>query len=249
MGKLHKDQFICLDCETTGLDTKNDRIIEIALICFSFEKTFSSYETLVNPCMPIPKESQDIHNISQEMVEGKPTIQEVLPNILKSIGSHILVGHAIAFDISIICEEAKRHQIPCTLHENAYIDTLRLARLYGDSPINSLETLRKHFNIEGFGAHRAKNDVLVNIEVFKRLVANFQTTEEVLQRLKRPIALKTMPLGKHKGRAFSDVPIEYLQWAVNKDFDQDLLYSIRLELKNRKKGNTFQQASNPFSSL
>jgi DNA polymerase-3 subunit epsilon len=58
-----------------------------------------------------------------------------------------------------------------------------------------------------------------------------------------------MPLGKHKGRPFSEIPHEYLQWAANKDFDQDLTFSIRSELKKRKSGNLFKQASNPFSEL
>jgi DNA polymerase-3 subunit epsilon len=61
--------------------------------------------------------------------------------------------------------------------------------------------------------------------------------------------MKTMPLGKHKGRRFEEVPIEYLQWAERKDFDQDLLFSIRLELRNRKKGGGFEQSANPFSEL
>ena len=58
-----------------------------------------------------------------------------------------------------------------------------------------------------------------------------------------------MPLGKHKGRPFSEIPIEYLLWAANKDFDQDLMFSIRSELKKRKSGSLFKQAANPFSQL
>ena len=93
------------------------------------------------------------------------------------------------------------------------------------------------------------NDVIVNIEVFKKLSSAFQTTQKLLERLKKPILMKKMPLGKHKGRNFSEIPLDYLKWAAGKDFDQDLLYSIRLEINNRKKKNDFQQASNPFSSL
>ena len=83
------------------------------------------------------------------------------------------------------------------------------------------------------------NDVVVNIEVFKHLASHFKTTEQLLERLKRPIALRVMPLGKHKGRPFAEIPLEYLLWAANKDFDQDLLFSIRSELSRRKKGPNF----------
>ena len=248
MSLLKKDTFVCFDCETTGLDPENDRIIEIAAICFTFEKTLNTFETLIDPNCPIPLSSQEIHNISQNMVQGKPKIAEILPSFLSFIGRNILMGHSIHFDISLIKNEAKRANIPCPL-TNTYIDTLRLARLYGDSPQNSLEKLRQHFNVEEQGAHRAMNDVIVNIEVFKHLSKKFQTTENLLKRLEKPILLKNMPLGKHKGRKFNEIPAEYLQWAANRDFDDDLLFSIRSELKNRKKRKHFSQSINPFASF
>ena len=117
------------------------------------------------------------------------------------------------------------------------------------SPINSLEKLRQHFNIAEEGAHRAMNDVIVNVEVFKYLAKQYKTTEQIMNRLKSPILLKAMPLGKHKGRPFGEVPIEYLRWAAHQNFDQDLLFSLTVELKKRKQGNNFRQASSPFANL
>lgn len=249
MGLIHKEVFICLDCETTGLEPNHDRIIEIAVTKFTFDEVLETYETLINPQQPIPESSTKIHNITESMVADKPTVEKVLPKVLKMINGYMIVGHGIQLDIQFICEEAKRHQIPCSLDKNLSIDTLRMARLYGESPVNSLERLRQHFNIAEEGAHRAMSDVIVNIEVFKYLSEKFKTSQDLLQRLERPIQLKTMPLGKHKGRPFSEIPLDYLQWAANKDFDQDLLYSVRLELKKRKEGNRFHQATNPFSEL
>lgn len=249
MSLLKQETFVCLDCESTGLEPKTDRIIEIAVARFTFDEILQQFESLINPECEIPKVSQEIHNISAEMVEGKPTIKEILPQILQIIDKHILIGHGIHFDISLIAEEAKRNQIPTRILSQPSIDTLRLARLYGESPINSLEHLRQHFNIAAEGAHRAMNDVIVNIEVFKYLTKSFKSTEEIFRILQKPIKLKTMPLGKHKGRKFDEIPLEYLLWAERKDFDQDLLYSIRSELKNRKRGGRFEQASNPFNAL
>lgn len=249
MPLLAKDRFICLDCETTGLDPKNDRVIEVAATLFSFDETIEEFETLINPGVPISPESMAIHNITDEMVLQSPNAKEALPSFFKMIGSHIIVGHGISLDIEFLCEEAKRHSIPCKLAENKTIDTLRLARLYGESPKNSLEMLRQHFNIDEEGAHRAKSDVVVNIEVFKQLTRSFKTTEQILQRLKQPILLKSMPLGKYKGRFFSEIPIEYLRWARHQNFDQDLIFSIETEIKKRRKGKPFHQSANPFSSL
>ena len=249
MGLIRKDIFICLDCESTGLLPDKDRIIEIAAARFTFDQILEEFETLIDPECDIPETSQDIHKISKEMIEGKPKIAEILPQVLKMINGHILVGHGIGFDIALIAAEAKRHQIPCQIEQQPNLDTLRLARLYGESPVNSLQQLRQHFNIEPQGAHRAMSDVIVNIEVFKQLARTYRSTEELFQALQKPIRLKTMPLGKHKGRRFDEIPLEYLKWAEKKDFDQDLLYSIRLELRNRKKGGGFEQAGNPFANL
>lgn len=249
MGKLNKDTFICIDCESTGLDTDNDRIIEIAAVKFTFDGVIASMETLVNPEKPIPEDSTKIHHITNDMVKGKPTIKEVLKDYLDFAKDIPIVGHGIGFDINIITSEAERAGIYSELKKQPSIDTLRLARLYGESAINSLEALRSHFNIPAQGAHRAMNDVMVNIEVFKFLTNNFATTEKMLHRLKKPIALKTMPLGKHKGRIYQDIPIEYLRWAAAQNFDQDLLFSLRSEINRRKKSTGFRESSNPFSSL
>lgn len=246
---MRKEVFICLDCESTGLDPVQDRIVEIAVASFTFDKILDSFESLVDPERPIPETSQEIHKISQEMIQGKPKIAEILPGLLKMIEGHILVGHGIGFDISLIAAEAKRHQIPTKIEQQPYFDTLRMARLYGESPINSLQQLRQHFNIEPEGAHRAMSDVIVNIEVFKQLSKTYETVDAWMDRLQKPIRLRTMPLGKHKGRKFEEIPIEYLYWAEKKDFDQDLLYSIRSEIKNRKKGGGFGVSANPFSDL
>ena len=249
MGLLEKEIFVCIDCETTGLDPHADRVIEVAAVRFDANQIYERFETLIDPERLISPESMAIHNISDEMVAGKPKIKEILPELLKLIGNHIIVGHGIKFDIDLVANAAEREGIPCSIRKNRYLDTLRLARHYGESPINSLEQLRKHFNIEEEGAHRAMNDVVVNLEVFKYLSHRYKTTKQLFDLLANPILMKIMPLGPHKGRLIKDVPLQYLQWAAYKDFDEDLLFSIRSELKRRKKGNLFSQSGNPFSNL
>lgn len=246
---MNKTKYICIDCEMTGLDVDKDRIIEVAVAKFTFNETLETFETLINPECPISEESMKIHRITQEMVEGKPVIAAILPHLLQMIGNSIIVGHGVNFDIEMLAKAAERAGIPCSLRNNTTIDTLRLARLYGESPTNSLEMLRKHFNIEEEGAHRAMSDVLVNMEVFKYLAKQYRSLQHLFDALSRPIMLKTMPLGKHKGRPMKEIPLEYLRWMAHKDFDQDLLFTIRSELKRRKQGNLFSQSTNPFADL
>ena len=249
MGLMKNETFICIDCEATGLDLEKDRIIEVAAVLFTIEKDLEIYDSLVDPEMDIPEESIKIHHITQTMVTGQPKIKEVLPKVLSMIGKHIIVGHGVGFDIHLIHRDAKKSGLHSSIDSNPFFDTLRMARLYGESPQNSLQTLRRHFNIGDEGAHRALNDVIVNIEVFRRLAAKYKTVEELQKILNKPIRLKKMPLGKHKGRDFKEIPLEYLKWAARKDFDQDLSYSIKSELNRRKKSVGFSCSANPFSKL
>jgi DNA polymerase-3 subunit epsilon len=249
MGLIAKEVFVCFDCEATGLNPEEDLIVEIAAVKFTFDEVLETFETLIDPGTLISPESMAIHHITDEMVKGKPKIKDVLPQLLKLIGRHTVVGHGIPYDMAIVQAAAKRANIQCKLKSQVNIDTLRLARSYGEAPSNSLEVLRKHFNIAAEGAHRAMNDVVVNIEVFKYLSASYKTTKQLFDMLDKPVELKKMPLGKHKGRPFKEIPVEYLGWAAHQDFDRDLMFSIKKELKKRKKGGMFSQTSNPFSSL
>ncbi len=249
MGRIEQDEFVCVDCETTGLDLENDQIIEVAMVRFKGKEILDSFETLIDPCCAISEASIAIHRITDDMVKGKPKVAEVLPELLKRLGRYIIVGHGVPFDINLLVRDAKRAGIPCTLEHNQVIDTLRMARLYGESPINSLDQLRQHFHIPDQDAHRAMSDVQVNVQVFQYLAHHYDSTKEIFNALSKPILLRNMPLGKHKGRPLKEIPLEYLQWMANKPFDQDLLFSIRSEIKRRRKGNLFNQSSNPFSEL
>lgn len=233
----------------TGLDLEKDRIIEVAAIRFTFSEILKEYESLVDPECPIPETSLAIHHINSAMLFGKPKIDEVLSPLLDVIGDHIIIGHGIGHDIQLVTLAARRAKVPCKIIMNPFIDTLRLARHYGDSPVNSLQQLASHFNVPIDETHRAMADVKMNIAVFKYLAGRFKTTEQLFNILAQPIKMKYMPLGKYKGRLFSEIPLDYLQWSLKMDFDQDLRYTINLEINERKKGGKFSQATNPFSQL
>lgn len=247
MNKFYGKEFVCLDCETTGLDPEQDRVIEVAAVRYTVEGPISRFETLIDPERDIPEESIKIHHITEEMVKNQPKIEAVLPSLFEFIGQTPIVGHGIGFDIHVLAASAKRAQIPSSIEKNVQIDTLRMARLYGRSSTNSLVALRDHFGIDLEIAHRAMGDVLVNIDVFLHLLHDFKSYPELIEVLSKPVKMKEMPLGKYRGRRFDEIPLNYLKWASYQKFDEDLIFSIRSELKQRKKGGTF--GSNPFKDL
>lgn len=249
MPNLNDIPFVCLDCEFTGLNIDEDRVIEIAACQFTLQEEGLTFEAMVNPKCPMTPEAFEIHRISTEMLENKPTIDLVLNDFFEFMGTRLIVGHGITFDLQMLQKEAERHRIYFPLKLENSLDTLRLARSYGKSPSNALSVLAKHFNIPSTKAHRAMDDVLMNISVFKQLVRRYKTLEQLENILSKPIEMKTMPLGKHKGRLLSEIPLQYLQWAAGMKFDRDLLFSIRKEISRRKKGGGFAQATNPFLEL
>lgn len=247
---LLKDlQFVCLDTELTGLDPQADRVIEVAAARFTLHEVLAQWETLVNPEHPISEGAQGVHHISSDMLQDKPKVAQILPQLIDFVNNHWVIGHAIHFDVQMLKKEGERSHCMVPFDEHHIIDTVRLARHYGDSPNNSLEVLAKHFNVAIGKTHRAMDDVLMNIGVFRHLVRRFKTLEEVLEVLAKPIQMKYMPLGKYKGRLFSEVPLPYLKWAAHMDFDQDLRHSLQVELRKRKKGGGFSHVTNPFSEL
>lgn len=243
-------KFVCLDCEATGLNTEQDRIVEIALVTFTLDEKLDSFESLVNPHYPISEEAGKVHRITEEMVQGKPSMGELFPKIHSLLCDKIIVGHYISFDINLLREEAKRHHLTLFPSPPQIIDTLRLARNYGECTNNSLKSLRMHFNLPELGDHRAMNDVQTTISLFHHFLKQYSSLAQLLKRLQKPIELKKIPFGEYKGRLFSEIPLNYLQGLSRcKNFDEDLTYTIRRELKKRKEKSRLCDHCNPFSHL
>jgi len=128
--------IICFDLETTGLDKKSDKIIEIALIKFD-EKTFEiidTFSTFVNPFMPIPELISNITNIFDCDVEKAPSIEDLKKELYDFIGNTPLLGHNVFFDRDFFIE-SRIH-----IEENIIIDTFFLA--------NFLCSKEKSLNLE-----------------------------------------------------------------------------------------------------
>ena len=106
-------KLICLDIEATGLNTKLDKIIEVAIAQFSLEDKaiHATFETLINPKCKISKESQRIHRITDAMVEGKPEFRTVIPKLKEFVKDSTIIGHGINWDLEFLINSAKEHHI------------------------------------------------------------------------------------------------------------------------------------------
>jgi len=96
------NSFICLDLETTGLNPKTDKIIEIGAIRIENGVQTGTFETFVNPGRLLEERITELTGIRDEDLQNAPPIQAVLPGFLEFAGDLPLLGHSVLFDFSFI---------------------------------------------------------------------------------------------------------------------------------------------------
>ncbi len=162
--------FVCIDIETTGLNPKVDKIIEIGAVRVREGLPEDSIDILVNPGMHVSDRIQQLTGIGEEMLSDAPYIKEVIPKICEFVGDDILLGHNVLFDYSFLKRAAVNEGLP---FDKKGIDTLKIARKYClGSESKSLVALCRRYGII-HNAHRAVWDVYATIELYEHLVHDF----------------------------------------------------------------------------
>ncbi len=163
---LHQVAFCVLDLETTGGSAADCEITEVGAVKYVGGELVGTFDTLVNPGAPIPPTITVLTGITQAMVIDAPRIEEVLPALLEFIGTAVVVGHNVRFDMSFLNAAAERlgyGRLP-----NPACDTLGLARrLVRDETRGlNLQTLAAHFRSPVTPNHRALADARATAHVF-----------------------------------------------------------------------------------
>lgn len=161
--------FTAIDTETTGLNSQSDRVIEIGAVKFNSCGVIEKYNTLINPQSPIPFESTQIHNITNDMVKDSPIFDEISREFLDFIGDSILIAHNINFDLRFLNSELTRNEKQ--IIKNDLIDTLRFARwVFPEEGKYSQQHLAEKLKIDVKNAHRAWDDAFVCGQIFLNLI-------------------------------------------------------------------------------
>ena len=165
--------FMALDLETTGLDSGKNKIIEIGAILFNTERILDKYQCLIDPGVSIPENITAINGITNGMVKGQKTIEEVLPDFLEFSKGVFTIAHNAYFDIGFIIYDLSRLGI--IPDDTSFVfDTLSLTRqLFKNFNRYSLSALAKEFNISSRGFHRALSDAVACQKIF------FKCLEEI----------------------------------------------------------------------
>ena len=205
---------IFYDTETTGVQHKRDKVIEIA---FYDPTNDTSYEKLINPGIPIPPDATRIHGISDEMVKDAPTFDQIIDEMEAFCsGEVVLIAHNNdSFDIHFLKAEWSRsdRELPSSW---LFFDTLKWARKYRpDLPRHSLQYLRELYGFPPNNAHRALDDVITLHRVYEKMVddLDIKTAFDLIYNSDQPSdKVTTMPFGKHKGVCLSKLPSSYVAW-------------------------------------
>ena len=162
------NSYIAIDLETTGLNPKTERIIEIGAVRVEEGSIVDRFSVFVNPQVPIPFKIEQLTGINDSMVVDAETIEEVLPKFLEFSKGAVMVAHNAGFDMSFIIENCKRLGIE---QDFTYVDTVGLARMLLPG-LNrfKLDTVAKALNISLLNHHRAVDDAAGTAEIFVKFI-------------------------------------------------------------------------------
>lgn len=162
---------LVVDLETTGLNVKVDRVIQIAALAMEGDKLLTTprLEALVNPNMPIPASSSAIHGLHDHTVSDAPGLAELAASLQELLNDRVVVGHNIGFDIAILRHEFAR--LGLAWHEPAVIDIGQLlGALRPSLPDLGLETVTAFLGVTIQNRHTAMGDCLATAQAWTQLI-------------------------------------------------------------------------------
>lgn len=250
-----KRPIIFFDLETTGVDAAKDRIVELAFIKLHPDGTRDNFIRRVNPGMAIPKESSDIHGITDEDVKEAPMFKHIAHQLYEWMQNCDLGGYnSSKFDIPVLAEEFLRVGINVDFTERKMID---VQQIFFKMESRSLTAAYKFYCQKSLdNAHSAEADVNATIDVLEAQLDRYEelnndvtalhkfTGGEQFVDYARRIILKdghpVFNFGKYKGMKVEDVftkEPQYYDWMMQADFALHTKQKIseilnRMKLKN-----------------
>lgn len=153
-------EWIIIDLETTGLNAKKDKIIEIGAVLLKENGERKTFQTLIDPEMSLSFRISELTGITDEMLIGQPTMDEIIDDFLDFMGEAIPVAHNAAFDGAFL-EPFVGHP------KDAWLDTITLCKMvFPMLESYSLANLVEYFGIETPTHHRAMADAIATTDLF-----------------------------------------------------------------------------------
>ena len=234
---LSLERPICfIDLETTGINVSTDRIVEIAIVKIGLDGTKQVKRRLVNPEMPIPKASSDVHGITDEMVKDAASFKIIANEIKQFIeGSDIGGYNSNRFDIPMLNEEFLRAGISVDIESRKLLDVQKVFHMMEQRTLSAAYQFYCHKTLEG--AHTAEADATATWEILEAQIVRYpqigNTVESIVKftgedemidfarRLVYDNGVAVFNFGKHKGKSVIEVlknEPQYYDWMMKGDF-------------------------------
>jgi DNA polymerase III subunit epsilon len=168
-------EVVILDFETTGLSCERHRVIEIGAVILNEEgEILHTFQTLCNPPLvkPLPKIITKLTGITDSMLVGQQSTAMAMESLYVFIGNRPIIAHNATFDSKFLVAEMRRIN---KVIFNQFLCTLLLSRrLMQKAGCYKLSFLKKYINFQSaidHKDHRALDDVLVTVALWKRLIS------------------------------------------------------------------------------
>lgn len=173
--KYTEDEYVCFDCETTGLNTKVDDIISIGAVIIKNNKILTSkkFERFIKPKTSLEAEAIKIHQIRKCDLEDAKNIDDVIIEFLDFIGNRPLVGYYLEFDMAMV-----NRYIKPKLGINLPNKQIEVSALYYDKVIDTIpqgnvdlrfDSIMKKLDLPLMSKHDAVNDAIMTSMIFLKL--------------------------------------------------------------------------------
>ncbi len=169
------NEYVCFDCETTGLDPKKDDIVSIGAVIIKDNTIVASkkFVKFVKPKTKLQANAIKVHHIRECDLKDAEDIDTVIEEFLHFIGNRTLIGYYLEFDIAMINKYIKP-KLGITLPNKI----LEVSALYYDYKIERIpqanidlrfNTIMNELKIPSFGKHDAYNDAMMTSMIFIKL--------------------------------------------------------------------------------
>ena len=170
-------EYAAFDLETTGLSSRTDRIIEIGAVILKNGQEIDRFQTFVDPERKLDRKIVELTGITDEMLVGAPSIQEVLPKFLEFVGDRVLVAHNSDFDTGFIRAECQRQGLP---YGYTAADTLILSQnLLPQLNKFKLDIVSNALSLPEFNHHRAADDAMTCGLIMHRLMKKLEEEHDI----------------------------------------------------------------------
>ena len=225
-----------IDLETTGIDLATDRIIEIAIEKLMPDGSIQKKRKLINPQMPIPPASSNIHGITDEMVRDAPSFKQIANEIKQFLNNCDLGGYnSNRFDIPMLVEEFLRSGLDFSMEDRKLIDVQKIFHTMEQRTLSAAYKFYCNKLLEN--AHSAEADASATLEILHAQIERYPqlglTLESILQcigeddcvdfarRMIKVEGIEIFNFGKHKGKAVAEIlkmEPQYYDWIMKSDF-------------------------------